>query len=62
MKEWVDRMLFWVFVWSGSKLWGVISIYSPDDNIEAIHFAVDEATLRKSCWKMVRCEDDRWRK
>lgn len=46
------KALFDVFLWSGSKLFGTVSIWTPaggkDDSVKVVHFAVDEESLNQS--------------
>ena len=46
---WTDFLLH-VFLWSGTKLWGVLNIYAPDgegDDVRAMIFCDTEITLNK---------------
>ena len=46
-----QKALFGVFLWSGSKLFGTVSIWTPEgdsDLVKVVHFAVDEESLNKS--------------
>ena len=45
-----QKALFDVFLWSGSKLFRTVSIWTPEgtDDVKVVHFAVDEESLNKS--------------
>ena len=51
LKELRYRILFHVFLWSGSKLFPVVSVYVPDGEdgfVKAVHFAKSEQDLENS--------------
>lgn len=57
MNALLEKLYFRLFLWSGAKLFPYVSIYAPDgDNgpVQVIHFALDEATLEKSCRELVK--------
>lgn len=37
-----------IMLWAGKRLFGCVSVYAPGDAVQALHFAVDEAALRRS--------------
>jgi len=46
------KILFRIFLWSGSKLFPVISVYAPDGDdgdVLAVHFGNCEQALANSC-------------
>lgn len=51
VKKLVDCM-FSIFVFLGSKLFDTVAIYSPEDEVLGIHFAVSKKELNKSCEAM----------
>ena len=50
----------WLFVWSGSKMFPYVYIWSPeqkhdpDSNVRVVHFAVDEEALLGSAQDIVK--------
>ena len=55
MNDFIENLHLRVFLWSGSRLWGAVSLYCPDGedgNVQAMHFAADEQTLLRSCREM----------
>ncbi len=52
MEKLSTKILMWIFMWSGSKLFRFIAIYHPDDDddqVRVIHFAQNEDVLIKAC-------------
>ena len=39
-------------LWAGKRLFGCVSVYAPGDDVQALHFAVDEAALLKSASRL----------
>jgi hypothetical protein len=49
------KILFQIFLWSGSKLFSSVSIYAPDGedgDVLAVHFGVNEQAIIRSCREM----------
>jgi len=47
-KDIIESALLSVFIWTGTKLWGFITIYQPDEDILAIHFGKDAQAIKDS--------------
>lgn len=50
-----ETVLLRVFIWTGTKLWGHITVYQPDDSgeIRAIHFGDSAESILESAKEMV---------
>jgi hypothetical protein len=58
LSRWRSRFFMGLFTWSGSKLFDVIAVYSPDEDkegdlVRVVHFAESEELLRKSAQAIV---------
>ena len=65
MKEWwgakITSLLMWMFVWSGSKLFAIATIYIPDGeegNVHAMHYAISDEAFLESCRDALKAAEE----
>jgi hypothetical protein len=55
MNKLIAHVLMWLFLWSGTRLFPFVDLYSPgseNDPVQGIAFCADEAT-----WDRMRAND-----
>lgn len=58
MKDLLQTIYYRLFLWSGARLFPVVAVYDPEsgqlnNNVEVIHFAVNESKLFEACSSLV---------
>lgn len=57
-KEWWNRVLFQMLLWSGTRLFRVVASYAPDGgHVRALHFALSQGDLNTSVRLLVESLD-----
>lgn len=45
--NWLDNILWSIFLWIGKRYFSYLSVYAPQDNVDAVTFSKTEEYLNK---------------